>query len=69
MLTDLVLRPELHGALGPWDEIINMIPLVVGAVLLAYLYFTSRRRPPSDDDQPPDAEGLAETVHDSQPGP
>lgn len=33
-----------HGAAGPYDELINLIPLLVGGVFLLYLYFTSRRQ-------------------------
>jgi len=44
--------PALHGALGPWDEIITLIPVVVGAILLLYLYFTARSRPAGSDDPP-----------------
>jgi len=44
--------PILHGALGPWDEILTLAPLVVGVLLLLYLYLTSRRPlGPADDDQ------------------
>jgi hypothetical protein len=42
------LAPVLHGAVGPWDEILNLAPLVVGTVLLLYLYFTKRKRRPDD---------------------
>jgi hypothetical protein len=38
------LLPLLHGALGYWDEVLNAVPLVLGAALLCYLYYTSRRR-------------------------
>jgi hypothetical protein len=48
----LPLRPALHGAVGPWDEIIALIPVAIGAILLIYLYFTSRRGPAGDDDLP-----------------
>lgn len=60
MLGDLVIRPTLHGALGPWDEIINLMPVVVGLVLVAYLFVSSRRRrnageqPPSEEKTRPD---------------
>ncbi len=40
----LLLKPALHGAVGYWDEAINLIPLVLGMVLLLYLYLTSRKR-------------------------
>jgi hypothetical protein len=49
----VLLRPALHGALGPWDEILNLVPLVIGVVLFVYLYFTSRRRPAADDEPAP----------------
>jgi len=42
------LAPVLHGAVGPWDEILNLAPLVVGTVLLLYLYFTKRKRRADD---------------------
>ena len=68
MLGDFVIRPTLHGVLGPWDEIINLIPLVVGVVLLAYLYVSSRRRPRSEDDSPPDEGGQPEPQDASEAG-
>ena len=40
----LSLRPLPHGALGFWDEVLNLLPLVVGGGLLVYLYFGSRKR-------------------------
>jgi hypothetical protein len=42
------LAPVPHGALGPWDEILNLLPLVVGTILLLYLYFTKRKRRADD---------------------
>ena len=48
MLLMLPLAPVLHGAVGPWDEILNLAPLVVGTVLLLYLYFTKRKRRADD---------------------
>lgn len=44
MLVNLLSRPQLHGALGYWDELANLIPLVIGGLLLIYLYFTSKKR-------------------------
>jgi hypothetical protein len=40
----LPLAPLLHGASGYWDEVLNLIPLLVGAILLIYFYFSSRRQ-------------------------
>ena len=48
MLLMLPLAPVLHGAVGPWDEILNLAPLVVGTVILLYLYFTKRKRRADD---------------------
>jgi hypothetical protein len=48
MLLIVPLAPALHGAVGPWDEILNLAPLVVGTVLLLYLYFTKRKRRADD---------------------
>jgi hypothetical protein len=53
---ELLLQPAGHGAAGPWDEIVNLIPLVVGAVLLAYLYYTSRKHAQHDCDAEPEAQ-------------
>lgn len=39
-----LLRPVLHGAYGPLDELLNLIPVVIGGLLLLYLYVTSRKR-------------------------
>jgi hypothetical protein len=36
--------PALHGASGYWDEVLNLIPLLVGVVLLIYFYFSARRQ-------------------------
>lgn len=51
-----LLRPLPHGALGIWDEIINLIPIVVGVLLLLYLYRAHRRRqsalPPESETDP-----------------
>ncbi len=48
----LLLLPRLHGALGWWDELINLIPVVVGIVLVLYLYRNSRQRRDAPDDAP-----------------
>ncbi len=47
----LLLAPLLHGALGFWDEVINLVPVVIGVALLIYLYRTSRRRGGQADEQ------------------
>ena len=39
-----ILLPVLHGAVGWWDEILNLVPLVFGSGLLFYLYTSSRKR-------------------------
>ncbi len=44
MLYSPLLQPLLHGAAGPWDEIVNLIPIAAGGLLLLYLYLASRRR-------------------------
>ncbi len=68
MHADLLLLPLLHGALGWWDELINLIPVVVGIVLVLYLYRSSRQRrdepeaPPETDADQPEA-GLPEGLH------
>lgn len=57
MTPTALLRPALHGALGPFDEILTLLPLVIGAALLLYLYFSARKpqapaghaAPPGDD--------------------
>lgn len=48
----ILSKPVLHGASGYWDEVINLIPLILGAALLLYLYLTSRRRKPEDKKDP-----------------
>ena len=40
----LLPRPLAHGAVGFWDEVLNIIPLIFGAGLLFYLYFGKRKR-------------------------
>jgi hypothetical protein len=49
-----LLAPLPHGALGYWDELINLIPLVVGVILLVVLYRASRRRAAEADEPEPD---------------
>jgi hypothetical protein len=43
-LANILLRPLPHGAVGFWDEILNLVPLVFGGGLLFYLYFSARKR-------------------------
>ena len=69
----LPLAPLLHGAVGPWDEILNLAPLVVGTVLLVYLYFTKRKRraeeaAAQEGTQPPAPE-VAPPEPEAKPGP
>ena len=52
MLLTLLFAPHLHGALGWWDEIINLIPVVVGIVLVLYLYRSNRRRRDAEGETP-----------------
>ena len=55
----LLPRPLAHGAVGFWDEVLNIIPLIFGAGLLFYLYFGKRKQraaappAPSDNAAPP----------------
>jgi hypothetical protein len=49
MLLNLPLSPHLHGAAGWWDEIINLVPVIIGLVLILYLYRNSRRRRDEED--------------------
>ena len=53
ILLGLRPRPLAHGAVGFWDEVLNVIPLIFGAGLLAYLYFGKRKRRPADAAQMP----------------
>lgn len=72
MWLKLPLAPLPHGALGLWDEILNLLPLVVGAGLLVYLYLNSRKRRAeiAAREQPPaEPEPAAHAEPDSQPGP
>ena len=56
MFASVLLRPALHGAMGPLDEIISLLPVVIGVALLLYLYFSSRKAKtaPKDPAQPGD---------------
>jgi hypothetical protein len=56
----MLYLPLLHGAAGPWDEIFSLAPLVVGIILLVYLYRASRQRRSGGDD---------EAVPETPPGP
>jgi hypothetical protein len=49
MLLSPPLTPHLHGAAGWWDEIINLVPVIIGGVLILYLYRNSRRRRDAED--------------------
>ena len=62
MLGEVLIRPTLHGALGPWDEIINLIPVVVGIVLVIYLYVNNRKRRLEEEPSPPPEEDRAPEV-------
>jgi hypothetical protein len=66
-LVNILPQPMLHGAVGIWDEVLNLIPLIFGCGLLIYLYFGARKRraggaqqreagaePPTPDEHPPD---------------
>lgn len=48
MVTHTFFRPGFHGVAGYWDELANLIPLVIGGVLLIYLYATSKKRRAKD---------------------
>ena len=73
MLLMMPLAPVLHGAVGPWDEILNLLPLVVGTVLLLYLYFTKRKRRADDAaaraGTPEPAPEAAPVEPEAKPGP
>ena len=43
-LANILLRPLAHGAVGFWDEVLNMVPIVFGVGLLIYLYAGARKR-------------------------
>jgi hypothetical protein len=43
-LANILLRPLPHGAVGFWDEVLNLVPLVFGVGLLLYLYLGARKR-------------------------
>jgi hypothetical protein len=71
MVVMMPLAPVLHGAWGPWDEVLNLLPLVVGTGLLLYLYFTRRKRRAAEasarDGQTPDASDAPEAVPPAEP--
>jgi hypothetical protein len=71
MLVMMPLAPVLHGAWGPWDELLNLLPLVVGTGLLLYLYFTRRKRRAAEDvardGQPSAGSGAPEAVPPAEP--
>ena len=75
MLLMMPLAPVLHGAVGPWDEILNLAPLVVGTGLLLYLYFTKRKRRADDaaahegTEPAAPAPEIAPTEPEAKPGP
>lgn len=54
-LANILLRPLPaplpHGAVGIWDEVLNLIPLLFGSGLLFYLYFGARKRRASEAQQ------------------
>jgi hypothetical protein len=52
MLFHLLFQPLTHGAAGYWDELVNLIPLIIGGVLLIYLYLTSKKRRAKEKDSP-----------------
>ena len=65
-LANIWLRPLAHGTVGFWDEMLNLVPLVLGGGLLFYLFFSKRKRgatepaepadpAPTPPDQPPQA--------------
>lgn len=58
--------PALHGALGWWDEIINLIPVVIGIVLVIYLYRANRARRRTTE-APPEAEPESSEAHAPRP--
>jgi len=43
-LVNILVRPLAHGAVGFWDEVLNMVPIVFGVGLLIYLYAGARKR-------------------------
>lgn len=59
-----LLRPVGHGAYGPLDELLNLIPLVLGGLLLLYLYVTSRKR--RSQEEKPEQDQQAEHAHPSE---
>ena len=63
-----VTLPLAHGAVGIWDEVLNIIPLVFGSGLLFYLYFGRRKRRATQP-QPPTTEANPSRPPDEQPRP
>ena len=50
-----ILKPALHGALGFWDEALNLFPMISGGALLVYFYFMRlTRRWRKDEKEPKD---------------
>jgi hypothetical protein len=41
---EMLFSPVYHGAAGYWDELANLIPLVIGGLLLLYLCAASKKR-------------------------
>ena len=62
-LANILLRPLPHGAVGFWDEVLNLVPLVLGGGLLLYLFFSKRKRgatePADPAPAPPDEQPQA----------
>jgi hypothetical protein len=71
MVSVLLWLPRLHGALGWWDELINLIPVVVGVLLVLYLYRASRRRRGESEHGPEgeDAAGIGTPPASAPPEP
>ena len=53
-LANVLLRPLPHGTVGFWDEVLNLVPLVLGGGLLFYLFFSRRKRGATDPSQAAD---------------
>jgi hypothetical protein len=53
-LANILLRPLPHGTVGFWDEMLNLVPLVLGAGLLFYLFFSKRKRGATAPAEPAD---------------
>jgi hypothetical protein len=63
-----VTQPLAHGAVGIWDEVLNMVPLVFGSGLLFYLYFGKRKRRAANP-QPPETQTKPPAPPDEPPRP